>query len=202
MSRYLRVINGTTVDVYDILNAYGVCNPAAQHAIKKLLMPGQRGGKGQIQDLHEALLSVERAMQLAAGHGRPAVDSLLIAHAAVALLGPDTIAVLEKHFTKALSDLSANGGGIGVCIEAALRGLEAHCLATIRPVPEVVVEPDAVAEDQPAVEHVEPQPEDDVLTEAMPLPADDVEGDDVLPAPWDGPDEVEPCCDVVVEDQE
>ena len=52
-------------DVYDVLKAFGVTCHARGHAIKKLLMPGQRGVKGEIQDLDEALASVSRAIDMA-----------------------------------------------------------------------------------------------------------------------------------------
>ena len=52
-------------DVYSVLAAFGVKCPARQHAIKKLLMPGQRGSKSEIQDLDEALVSVSRAIDMA-----------------------------------------------------------------------------------------------------------------------------------------
>ena len=52
-------------DVYSVLAAFAVECPARQHAIKKLLMPGQRGDKGEIQDLDEALVSVSRAVDMA-----------------------------------------------------------------------------------------------------------------------------------------
>ena len=70
MSRYVRTfhsIDGQAfrVDVYSVLAAFRVTCPARQHAIKKLLMPGQRGAKGEIQDLDEALVSVSRAIDMA-----------------------------------------------------------------------------------------------------------------------------------------
>ena len=52
------------MDVYDVLNAFKVTNPASQHAIKKLLAPGQQGAKSKTQDLKEALESVKRAIEL------------------------------------------------------------------------------------------------------------------------------------------
>ena len=54
-----------SADVYSVLVAFGVTCPARQHAIKKLLMPGQRGSKGELQDLDEALVSVARAVDMA-----------------------------------------------------------------------------------------------------------------------------------------
>jgi hypothetical protein len=63
-NKYQRQVKGTVVDVYDILKAWDVRNPAVQHAIKKLLQPGQRGHKDALQDLREAGQSIERAIEL------------------------------------------------------------------------------------------------------------------------------------------
>ena len=73
-SKYHRTITQTlpgdthglsvTVDVYDVLKAFSVTCPATQHAIKKLLCPGQRGSKSAAQDLREAIGSIERSIQL------------------------------------------------------------------------------------------------------------------------------------------
>ena len=52
-------------DVYRVLRAFGVTCPALQHAVKKLLMPGQRGTKNELQDLTEALSSVSEAIAMA-----------------------------------------------------------------------------------------------------------------------------------------
>ena len=80
MNKYQRQVPSTTIDIYDILNAYRVTCPATQHAIKKLLQPGERGHKDKLTDLREALASIERAIQMAeqdtpvfrgANHGNP-----------------------------------------------------------------------------------------------------------------------------------
>jgi hypothetical protein len=49
------------IDVYDVLDAFGVTNPATAHAIKKLLCTGTRGLKDWETDLQEAIDSLERA---------------------------------------------------------------------------------------------------------------------------------------------
>lgn len=54
------------VDVYSVLDAFGVSNPAIAHAIKKLLMPGLRGDKTREQDLREAVVSIQRALEMEA----------------------------------------------------------------------------------------------------------------------------------------
>ena len=64
-NKYAVDCKGRSIDVYDVLNAFGVTCPAAQHAIKKLLMPGKRGHKSELGDLLEARASVNRAIGLA-----------------------------------------------------------------------------------------------------------------------------------------
>jgi len=80
MSRYEKTFRSTSgekfrADVYDVLKAFGVTCPARQHAIKKLLMPGQRGAKSTVQDLDEALVSVSRAIDMVRA-GLPEGDTL------------------------------------------------------------------------------------------------------------------------------
>ena len=66
-SKYHVQIKGQWVDVYDILTAYSVTNPADAHAIKKMLCPGRRGAKDGIQDRREAIVSLQRAIELEQG---------------------------------------------------------------------------------------------------------------------------------------
>jgi hypothetical protein len=63
-SKYHVQIKGQWVDVYDILAEYNVTNPADAHAIKKMLCPGQRGAKDGIKDRQEAIVSLQRAIEL------------------------------------------------------------------------------------------------------------------------------------------
>jgi hypothetical protein len=74
MSKYTREITQTladedqgftiSVDVYDVLRAFNVTDPAIQHAVKKLLCTGIRGHKDTRQDLEEAIQSIERALDV------------------------------------------------------------------------------------------------------------------------------------------
>ena len=64
INKYKREINGTSIDVYDVLKAFNVTNPATAHAVKKLLASGKRGYKDVIQDLEEAKASISRAVEL------------------------------------------------------------------------------------------------------------------------------------------
>lgn len=63
-SKYRKIIKDVDVDIYDILAAFKVCNPAVQHAVKKLLAAGGRGYKDKVTDLEEARWSIERAIEL------------------------------------------------------------------------------------------------------------------------------------------
>jgi len=67
VSKYRRTIKGAQIDVYDVIVAYGVTCPALAHALKKMLMPGQRHAKTFEQDIDEAIASLQRAKELAAG---------------------------------------------------------------------------------------------------------------------------------------
>ncbi len=65
LSKYHREIKSNVyVDVYDVLLAFRVENPAVQHAVKKLLAPGKRGFKSTITDLEEAIISINRGIEL------------------------------------------------------------------------------------------------------------------------------------------
>lgn len=64
-SKYHREIKpGIWVDVYDVLNAWGVSNPALSHLVKKALQPGQRGHKDRATDLDDIVNSAIRAKEL------------------------------------------------------------------------------------------------------------------------------------------
>lgn len=63
-NKYKVTIKGAEVDVYDILVAYEIVNPAIQHAVKKLLKAAERGHKDKKQDYNEAIQSIERAKEL------------------------------------------------------------------------------------------------------------------------------------------
>lgn len=66
-NKYKRRVKGADIDIYDVLRAFDVTCPAIQHAVKKLLAPGQRGHKDRITDLREALASVQRGIEMEEG---------------------------------------------------------------------------------------------------------------------------------------
>ena len=64
-SKYLREVKpGVMIDVYDVLQAWRVDNPALQHLIKKALQAGQRGHKSREEDLADIVASAIRAREL------------------------------------------------------------------------------------------------------------------------------------------
>ena len=63
-SKYTKQIHGVSVDVYDVLKAWQVTNPALQHLIKKALQCGARGHKDTEQDLQDIIDSAIRAKEL------------------------------------------------------------------------------------------------------------------------------------------
>lgn len=64
-NKYQREIKpGVFVDVYDVLAAWKVQNPALQHLIKKALQPGERGHKTLEQDMADIVASAVRAQDL------------------------------------------------------------------------------------------------------------------------------------------
>lgn len=64
-NKYLHEIkSGVFVDVYDVLMAWNVTNPALQHLIKKALQAGDRGHKSREQDLQDIIDSAIRAKEL------------------------------------------------------------------------------------------------------------------------------------------
>jgi hypothetical protein len=68
-NKYTRTIRNEAgeaidVDVYDVLEAFNATCPAIQHALKKLLAPGQRGVKSTKDDVVEAVQSLNRAVTM------------------------------------------------------------------------------------------------------------------------------------------
>ena len=64
MSKYNRDCKGIKIDVYDVLIAFEVTNPAIAHGVKKLLAGGERGYKDVEQDYNEAIASIKRGIEL------------------------------------------------------------------------------------------------------------------------------------------
>lgn len=62
---YKNVAHLHDIDVYRVLERFGVTHPSIQHALKKLLVSGGRGcGKDQDQDVQEAIDSLKRFQEM------------------------------------------------------------------------------------------------------------------------------------------
>ena len=59
-SHYYKKVPYEYVDVYRVLELFGVVDPSIQHAIKKLLVAGGRGHKDMEKDVREAIVSLHR----------------------------------------------------------------------------------------------------------------------------------------------
>tara|TARA_B110000014_G_C20125774_1_gene599561 strand:- start:5696 stop:5917 length:222 start_codon:yes stop_codon:yes gene_type:complete len=59
--------SGETMDVYDVIEAFGVRCPALQHLIKKALCTGVRGHKDIMEDLRDIESSAASAIRLELG---------------------------------------------------------------------------------------------------------------------------------------
>lgn len=64
---YFHKVAATHIDVYWVLDRFNTGSAAIDHAVKKLLAPGQRGAKSRTKDLREAIASIERAIELEGG---------------------------------------------------------------------------------------------------------------------------------------
>lgn len=53
-----------TIDVYRIIDLFGVTNPCDQHALKKILAGGKRGAKDTIKDTKEAIVTLRRKLEM------------------------------------------------------------------------------------------------------------------------------------------
>lgn len=58
------------IDLYRVFDLFGVTHPCAQHAVKKLMMAGQRGVKDIERDVREAGDTVSRWLQMIAEDDR------------------------------------------------------------------------------------------------------------------------------------
>jgi len=67
VSRDARHSPFAVIDVYRVLLLFGVTDPCLQHAVKKLLCAGRRGGgKGEAQDVAEAQEALQRWREMRA----------------------------------------------------------------------------------------------------------------------------------------
>lgn len=72
---YKKIPSGVKyVDVYRVLELFGVSDPSIQHAVKKLLVAGGRGHKNLEKDVKEAIVSLERWIEMREEESSPIQD--------------------------------------------------------------------------------------------------------------------------------
>lgn len=59
-AHYRYQYNGINLDPYRIIKVYGITEPAAQHALKKILCAGKRGHNTVIQDIDDVINAMNR----------------------------------------------------------------------------------------------------------------------------------------------
>ena len=63
-NHYFKPCPYNTLDVYRVINIFGVTDPCIQHALKKLLCSGVRGHKDQSKDIQDVIDTLERWKQM------------------------------------------------------------------------------------------------------------------------------------------
>ena len=64
-NKYMREIQpGVWVDVYDVIEAWGVTDGGFQHALKKILACGSRGHKDEEEDRKDIHMSIKRSNEI------------------------------------------------------------------------------------------------------------------------------------------
>ena len=63
-NHYFKPCPYDTLDVYRVINIFGVSDPCIQHALKKLLCSGVRGHKDQSKDIQDVIDTLERWKQM------------------------------------------------------------------------------------------------------------------------------------------
>lgn len=61
---YKKVGHLEHIDVYRVIQLFQVTDPCLQHAVKKLLVAGNRGHKDPIKDVQEAIATLERFLEM------------------------------------------------------------------------------------------------------------------------------------------
>jgi len=54
------------IDVYRIIDLYELHDPCFQHALKKVLVPGQRGHKDLTKDINDIIDTMKRKLEMLA----------------------------------------------------------------------------------------------------------------------------------------
>lgn len=85
---YFRSVEGISqVDVYRILELFGVTCPVAQHIVKKALACGQRGAKSPERDMRDIVVSANRWLEMRAEDARRSAGAVALPGGGFAVTG-------------------------------------------------------------------------------------------------------------------
>jgi len=91
-SHYKKSVAGLEfIDVYRVLSLYGVTDPCIQHAIKKLLVAGDRGHKDIEHDVQDAIDTLNRWQEMRSEDtGIPKSHKMPETEVSIIVTGPDS----------------------------------------------------------------------------------------------------------------
>ena len=95
-NHYFKPCPYDTLDVYRVINIFGVTDPCIQHALKKLLCSGVRGHKDQSKDIQDVIDTLERWKQMREEDDK--ITSLEVISPKVSLESTDIDTLDEKWY--------------------------------------------------------------------------------------------------------
>lgn len=95
-NHYFKPCPYDTLDVYRVINIFGVSDPCIQHALKKLLCSGVRGHKDQAKDIQDVIDTLERWKQMREEDDK--ITSLEVISPKVSLESTDIDSPVERWY--------------------------------------------------------------------------------------------------------
>ena len=109
-NHYFKPCPYDTLDVYRVINIFGVTDPCIQHALKKLLCSGVRGYKDQSKDIQDVIDTLERWKEMRYEDDK--ITSSEITSPKVSLESTDIDSPVEKWYPDDSGEwIEYDGGG-------------------------------------------------------------------------------------------
>lgn len=184
----------THVDVYRVLDLFGVVDPPIQHAVKKLLCAGERGSKTMPQDIAEAIATLQRWQQMRLEEATPVTDFNLYTSPDVWTSKPapaaQTMPPADCRQRLILEGKAYPRSGCAVCGQFSPRGRDCYALL-VAPKPAPAAEP-TLRDDVERIRAVFAELPREHLDAAMDrLRAEREEDPEEDPAPAEAPEDAE-----------
>ena len=107
-NHYFKPCPYDTLDVYRVINIFGVTDPCIQHALKKLLCSGVRGYKDQSKDIQDVIDTLERWKEMRYEDDK--ITSSEITSPKVSLESTDIDSPVEKWYPDSSGEWIEYGG--------------------------------------------------------------------------------------------